>query len=479
MVAVGVVAPPVATRGTSVVTSHAGADVLDGPLVLRDLRPGDRATRMLASLQSNIIHPHVRNHLRLLALRIDEPASARRGLAEVARGMKSAAEQLDELHAFRAHGTPGTPFVAVALAASGYARLGIEPARWPSDPAFRTGLRARDLADPDPLRWDHRYRDGIDAIVLVGSHDDALTAHKVVELQRLLGQSVEVIAEETGNTLENRDGDAIEHFGYVDGRSQPLFIDEDLAHERQATDGAERWNPLVPLGHVLVPDRAVADCDHAYGSYLVYRKLEQNVRAFKQQEARLADELGLTGENAERVGALLIGRFEDGTPLTLAGAAGMGDPVPNDFTYDDDVGVRCPLGAHIRLMNPRLADPAERTVIARRGQGYGVRTDDPSDGDFASKPTGGVGLLFMAVVAGIERQFERLQRAANGDDGGPFDAVTGQRRDAAGEPRVELSARWGGDGASRQLGVEPLVTLLGGEYCFLPSIPFLRGLAHG
>jgi hypothetical protein len=88
VVAVGVVAPPVAARGTSVVTSHAGADVLDAPLVLRDLRPGDRATRMLASLQSNIVHPHVRSHLRLLALRIDEPGGARRGLAAIARGLK-------------------------------------------------------------------------------------------------------------------------------------------------------------------------------------------------------------------------------------------------------------------------------------------------------------------------------------------------------------------------------------------------------
>jgi hypothetical protein len=131
-------------------------------------------------------------------------------------------------------------------------------------------------------------------------------------------------------------------------------------------------------------------------------------------------------------------------------------------------------------MNPRRADPAERTVIARRGQGYGVRTDDPADDDLASKPTGGVGLLFMAVAAGIEQQFERLQRAANGEHGGPFDAITGQRRNPADEPRVELSSSWGHAGApSRELAVEPTVTLLGGEYCFLPSIAFLRGLAHG
>ena len=276
-------------------------------------------------------------------------------------------------------------------------------------------------------------------------------------------------------TLTNAAGDGIEHFGYVDGRSQPLFIEEELNRERETTDGVDRWNPLVPLSHVLVPDRAVAGCDHAFGSYLVYRKLEQNVRAFKEQEARLAVELELFGENAERAGALLIGRFEDGTPLALAREAGMGDPVPNDFTFDEDAaGARCPLGAHIRVMNQRVGDPAGRTVIARRGQGYGVRTDDPGDDDIAAKPSGGVGLLFLAVVADLQQQFETLQRAANGEDGSPFDAVMGQ---CPGSADVTLSGHWGDAGApTRELTVEPVVRLLGGEYCFLPSIDFLLGL---
>jgi Dyp-type peroxidase family len=433
---------------------------------------------MLASLQPNIIRPHVRSHLRLLALRIDEPAAARRGLARIARSMKSAGEQLDELRAFRAGGEPGTPFVAIGLSAAGYARLGIDGAQLPTDPAFRDGLRARRLGDPSPERWEAAYREGIDAIVLIGSHCDGLTDATMREVRGTLGESVCVLTEETGNTLTNAQGDAIEHFGYIDGRSQPLFIEEDLTYERETTDGTDRWSPLVSLAHLLVPDPGVADCDHAYGSYLVYRKLEQNVRAFKQQEARLAGELGLTGELAERTGALLVGRYEDGTPLALASEDGMGDPVPNDFTYDDDAdGARCPLGAHIRRMNPRVADPAKRTVLARRGQGYGVRTDDPADGDPASKPATGVGLLFMAVAAGIEQQFERLQRAANGEDGGPFDAVMGQRGSSQHEPHVTLSAHWDDARARRQeLAVAPVVTLLGGEYCFLPSIDFLRGL---
>jgi deferrochelatase/peroxidase EfeB len=311
----------------------------------------------------------------------------------------------------------------------------------------------------------------------VGSHGDELTAAKVAEVHTALGTSMRVVAEETGTNLTNAAGDGIEHFGYIDGRSQPLFIEEELTRERETTDGVDRWNPLVPLSHVLVPDPAVAGADHAFGSYLVYRKLEQNVRAFKEQEARLAGELDLTGENAERAGGLLIGRFEDGTPLALASEAGMGDPVPNDFTYDDDAdGARCPLGAHIRVMNARVADPAERVVIARRGQGYGVRTDDLEDEDLASKPTGGVGLLFMAVVAGLEQQFEALQRAANGEDGSPFDAVMGQCPATA---SVTLSGHWDDAHApSRQLTVEPLVRLLGGEYCFLPSIDFLLGLGE-
>jgi Dyp-type peroxidase family len=462
-----------------VATSHAGADVLDGPLVLRDLRPGDPASRMLASLQSNIIHPHVRSHLRLLALRIDDPSAARRGLAEIARSIKSAARQLDELHAYRASRRPGTAFVGIALSAAGYARLGVPLAQWPADPAFRDGLRGRDVGDPAADSWEAPYRDGIDAIVLVGSHDDELADRELRELRRALGSAVTVLAEETGRTLTNANGDGIEHFGYVDGRSQPLFIDEDLETERATTDGVSRWNPLVPLSHVLVLDPGADPGEHAYGSYLVYRKLEQNVRAFKQQEARIARELGLSGSAAERAGALLIGRFEDGTPVTLAETDGM-RPVPNDFTYaDDEAGARCPFGAHIRRVNPRLADPAARTVIARRGQGYGLRSDDPNDDDLESKPTGGVGLLFMAVVAGLETQFEALQRAANGDGDGPFDAVLGQRRGASSPPSVELSPRWGVGALPQPVAVDPVVTLRGGEYCFLPSIDFLRGLGDG
>ena len=280
--------PPVAPRSTGVAGGHGGARTsLDTPLALRDLEPEDAASRMLRTLQANILHPHVRTHLRVLALRIDHPLAARRALAQVAAHLKSAADQFDELNAYRASGEPGSAYAGVGLSASGYERLGVDPAEWPGDAAFRSGMRQRNLGDPDPLSWESGYREPIDALLVVGSQSKKLTARKLREVMKVLGGSVRVVARETGRTLTNANGDGIEHFGYVDGRSEPLFIEEDLEHERDTTDGVDNWNPLVPLREVLVADPGAARPARASGASSSTAKLEQNVRAFKKQEARI------------------------------------------------------------------------------------------------------------------------------------------------------------------------------------------------
>jgi deferrochelatase/peroxidase EfeB len=126
----------------------------------------------------------------------------------------------------------------------------------------------------------------------------------------------------------------IEHFGYVDGRSQPLFLNSDIETEKNK-DGVDQWNPSAPLDLVLVPDPFAEEAD-CLGSYVVFRKLEQNVQGFKRHEQNLARTLGLSDEDAERAGALVVGRFEDGTPVTLQPHDGLDSPVPNNFTYNDD-----------------------------------------------------------------------------------------------------------------------------------------------
>jgi hypothetical protein len=88
--------------------------LLGAPLALRELERGDAASRMLHALQANILHAHVRTHLRVLALRIEAPYAARRGFSDVARGMKTAARQFEELHAYRTTRQPGSASTATA-----------------------------------------------------------------------------------------------------------------------------------------------------------------------------------------------------------------------------------------------------------------------------------------------------------------------------------------------------------------------------
>ncbi len=450
---------------------------------------GDAAT-MLGELQPNILKAHVRDHLSALFLTFGEPAAARAFLVSVTGKMKSAKEHLAEVGGFKSGGAPGTPYVGAGLTAAGYRALGVENV--PQDESFLRGMAAPDtrrkLSDPPRSTFDPGYHGEIHAVVLVGdATDKAMTARRN-EILDLLPDSVAVVAEETGLGRVNARGEGIEHFGYVDGRSQPLFLTEDVDAEKNNTDGINVWNPAAPLSQVLVPDTAAPDPGVHFGSYFVFRKLEQNVRRFKQAEADLADTLGLTGDDRERAGAMIIGRFEDGTPLTTQREDGAESPVSNNFTFDSDRdALKCPFQAHIRKTNPRGSGGAEHPagerlhLMARRGVTYGERPDDPNaDLPPGARPSGGVGLLFMAFNSVLGNQFEFTQAIWADNPGFPIvdgvtpglDPVIGQGARGPSDYTVD----WGG---SAQRAAEPVpqsVTLKGGEYFFMPSLAFLRSL---
>ena len=81
----------------------------------------------------------------------------------------------------------------------------------------------------------------------------------------------------------------IEPFGYADGISQPLFLKEEIDKAKQG--GTDRWDPSAPLDLVLVKDPN-GEGEDSYGSFFVFRKLEQDVAGFQQRVAELAEELG-------------------------------------------------------------------------------------------------------------------------------------------------------------------------------------------
>jgi Dyp-type peroxidase family len=290
---------------------------------------------------------------------------------------------------------------------------------------------------------------------------------------------------------------AREHFGFADGLAQPS-IDAEAAHEPgkkvgptardgQGTPRARgRWKPLAPGEFVLgYPDEAgiveqrPADPLRLNGSYLVLRKLRQNVALFTRF---LLNAAGGRPEEAKLLAAKIIGRWPDGTPIVRSPeppeAIPDGEEPANDFRYSEDpYGVRCPIGAHIRRANPRdglgfSGRLTSRHRLIRRGMPYGPPPVDPAVEDGLER-----GLMFVCYQASIERQFEVVQGRwlADGDAFG------------LGEDKDFLL---GGEDPSGKLvihGARPrllsprrsFVVNRGGGYFFAPGLAALRSIAKG
>ncbi|EJB02331.1 hypothetical protein Rleg9DRAFT_7368 [Rhizobium leguminosarum bv. trifolii WSM597] len=467
------------------------AVTLNSPISWKNASADDSA--MLDSLQPNIIKAHVREFLTLIFLRFDDQAAAKSFLRSLSTTlMKSAKQHLLEIEAFKATSTPGTPYIGLGLTDGGYEFL--QTTQRPTDRIFRAGMQNSSLNDPNVGTWDSYFQNPIHAVVLIGDmlNDTKIAAHDQVVSLIQASKGVTIVGTQDGLGLHNDNHEGIEHFGYVDGRSQPLFLLEDIDAEENATDGIANWDPAFPLEQVIVPDPAAPDPAVHFGSYFVYRKLEQNVRLFKGEELKLANRL--FGTEDERAGAMVVGRFEDGTPTTMQREDGVESPVPNNFNYfSDKSGAKCPFSGHIRKTNPRgtggFEDTAgERThLMARRGQTYGVRTDNPNDGIVENKPESYVGLLFMAFNSDIGNQFEFTQKNWANNPRFPavpagfpapgVDPVIGQTPSDAARPDMEGAATWGDPSSLKTVPTVPrAVTMKGGEYFFMPSLPFLRSL---
>jgi Dyp-type peroxidase family len=507
--------------------------------------PGTPGThdRLLHHLQGNILRGHGRDFTINIVLRFNEKASHAEVRGELkhlaATYVTSAAKQLIEAKEYRRCRLPGSLFGNLFLTRNAYVKVGHENdlSTWFADPNsginFVTGMKdAADLlcdrVDPiDPLAKAYAQKH-IDAMLLLADDSEHYllrSARHEIACIRQRGIA-EVVAVERGQVLRNARGDGIEHFGYVDGRSQPLFLASDFVDldesgkivpgttKERRPDGAhgdiEYWNPFAKLSLALLKDPGSTNPD-AYGSYYVFRKLEQDVQGFALAEMNLARALALKGDDWARAGAMAVGRFRDGTPLILNDAPSPHHRLGNDFRYDgvhldgtqppdapiDTFGLKCPFQAHIRKVGPRQTAAVQDFMahrIVRRGITYGQRSSlDISK--IEDLPTEGVGLLFACFQSSIADQFGFIQRKwANEKDfaipGGEdrrtgLDALIGQdddvrdqhwRPEYAGEipcrppDLANLCVR---DSHPKSFTFNGFVKLRGGEFFFAPSLPFL------
>jgi Dyp-type peroxidase family len=464
-------------------------------------------------LQGNILKGHGREYTANIFCKFpsgkDAAAKAFLKSLEADALVRSAKSQLEDTAAYNAAKDAGAPlpvsptFYAVMISQAGYTYLNIKAADQPSDPAFKASMRSRQaaLVDPLPTTWEAAYQTEYHAMILIADTSSAKVINKTNKMmQRIAAAGLSVggtFHTEPGTAIFNEAGEGLEHFGYVDGRSQPLMLIEDIQKEARKKGGIDKWSPAFAPDQFVVPDKGGAN-DTAYGSYFVFRKLEEKVRAFKQAEAALGAQLGV----GEMAGALVIGRYEDGTPIQLSPLATHADPVFNNFDYageppnvNDPNGPRCPIHSHIRKSNPRTDDTRGATM-ARRGITYGVRNDDTHVDDHGrvildevepgDRPEGGIGLLFMSYQASIEKQFEVIQGKWVNNPNYPkpntgVDPVLSTVKTGGKQHWPEKN--WGA-AATKDIdffkvnpGAEgPFVVLQGGEYFFAPSLSFLQNL---
>lgn len=466
---------------------------------------------MLENLQGNILKGHGRGNTYNIFFKIRDTSRLSeemqkefremfkewlRGIADENNGIiTSAKKQLEQNIQFKKHKTDGGTFACVHLSYSGYcALLGqvktdekIDQTRNVANfLALRGGGMKNAGLNDDLGVWDDGFKGIIDGMILIADNNEANLESVRINVEMQLSEFASIVAIEKGTKLENDEGAGIEHFGYVDGISQPIFFQDEMSsflenhglHDTKQLD----YDPSASKDLVLVDDPFINHRE-AFGSFFVFRKLEQNVRGFKKAEKDLGFTFGLKGDDKERVGAMIVGRFEDGTPVQVSETEGIiGRETFNNFKYDGDIS-KCPFHAHIRKTNPRDdlgINESKKHVMARRGIPFGTRKDDPNDGIIENKPTGGVGLLFMSYQASIPNQFEVIQREwANNPDfvsvKTGLDLIIGNGK----FPALGVYPKDWGNKTNPQndiAGFDKFVTMRGGEYFFTPSIPFLRSL---
>lgn len=379
---------------------------------------------------------------------------------------------------------------------------------------------------PEDWLFGHTEQTSID-MLLVGGHSSE-TAMKTT-FERWLGfleSSWQLVHDDW---CRRRPGDK-EFFGFKDGISQPAMrglstdgnpvsrriIDPDDPRSEEFARPGQRL--VWPGNFIFGYEREVSSSTEPgsvfsppqpwmlNGSYLVYRRLNQDVTRFQEAVEALQADLVAKGEDVDKdwISARLVGRWKDGSPVILTPDAPnpeIGDDSArnNNFQYQfkeeevrvvlsdgsirlipptrsDPRGKIVPQSSHIRQVNPRASlseEGAEKhplKLMLRRGVTFGKEIEDEPDSER--------GLIFLSYQTSIANQFLFVQSTWANSRNAPAsvgsDPIIGQ--DGTDNPQRTITFPSSGRRPHQCPFHGRWVIPTAGAYLFAPSMKGLRAI---
>ena len=480
------------------------------------------STLDVADIQGFVLRAYAMPMLRHFLLRVDAPAQARRQLGRLVSGDESDAPQVTTAADWHVGFAPGPADDAaeaprhrpdyclnVGITWPGLVALELEQLiptlSFKSFGAFIEGAAQRaelvgDTGASSPQNWIDGFGRGDDHVLLTlhAISPEAMTTYS----ERLSawfaeGGAFREIWRQDGMALMEMQGGqpvptAKVHFGYTDGMTTPTIRGGPEVYPPDHQEPCEPWLFVLREEAVnyLVPEPRTLGLN---GSFAVFKKVETDVVGFEDFLQSNKDKI-----DPELLAAKMCGRWRNGVPLALSpdtDSPSGGIPLEqlNDFGYveadgaGDPKGVRCPVGAHIRRVNPRGQPVAGQGIpggsnnshrLIRRGLPYGPTYDPTKPHDGAER-----GMLFHFINANIENQYEFvLRRWANDSEFAGGVRLDPKSRDPLIGTQdlaesIFVIPQADGSPPIRVTGLSSFVTTKAAAYVFLPSITAIRLIA--
>lgn len=464
----------------------------------------------LADIQGNLLCGYRCANARHFALGVGDPLEACAFIGGLISGDEANSPQLTTAEEWQ---DKPKYCLNIGLTWEGLKALGVAPAILADFPmAFQQGpaLRAEaldtdfpggvglgDCGDSAPGQWIVGGESTATVHIVLSLYTDEHRERRLDDLSARLRKLFEehALVEVSSHEAQAQPNGQV-HFGYRDGISQPHIQGGPGRPHPDDQPSADTGDFLLGCNYTnlyggnFIGSLPSALADNA--TYAAFRILRQDVGAFEQL---LHDWGALWGIDRELVAAKLLGRWRNGVPLTLSPYTSNAEPhiaeaELNDFDYapgpghttfyDDFDGRRCPIGAHIRRLNPRGAlitgKPHSRRLV-RRGMPYGPPYDPDQRDDEVER-----GLIGLFICGDLELQYEFILAVWANEDlathglRGTRDPLIGAQPPGGGKFTVQTGDR---RCPIVMTGLPRLVQTRGSVYCLVPGIGGLRFLAAG